>query len=179
MNRSSVRFNPNFDLGGGGQVRGLIQLMSDIQSIKPAKQSWVEIGTWVGESALIISSFNFIETLNCVDPAIKECQDVLNKRLKHGLESSQIYLHNTTSEEYAKQIADYSVDGVYIDGCHSFESVTSDLAIWHKKIKKDGLICGHDYSQPWPGVRDAIDNFCKEHNYKIKKYVDASWRILR
>jgi hypothetical protein len=179
MSRSSLRFDPVFALGTGGQVRGLINLMSDIQSINPSKQSWVEIGTHLGESALIMSSFNFMETLNCVDPSIAECREVLEKRLSNGIRIKQIHLHSIKSEEYAEKIADYSIDGIYIDGCHKLECVRTDLSIWHNKVKKDGFICGHDHSDSWPEVRQAIDEFCEQHNYKIKKYVDSSWMILR
>lgn len=42
---------------------------------------------------------------------------------------------------------DLSPDMVFIDGDHSYEAVRHDLAVWVPKVKKGGLICGHDVNQ--------------------------------
>lgn len=38
-----------------------------------------------------------------------------------------------------------SLDFVYIDGNHQFEYVANDLVYWSEKVKKGGIIAGHDY----------------------------------
>lgn len=40
---------------------------------------------------------------------------------------------------------DESLDFVYIDADHSFRAVTEDIDSWLKKVRKDGIIAGHDY----------------------------------
>lgn len=40
---------------------------------------------------------------------------------------------------------DESLDFVYIDGNHDFQNVVNDLAVWSKKVRKGGIISGHDY----------------------------------
>ena len=49
------------------------------------------------------------------------------------------------SVEAAMQVPDNSLDFVYIDGNHEFSYVTSDIHVWRKKVKKGGIISGHDY----------------------------------
>lgn len=49
------------------------------------------------------------------------------------------------SMDALKDFDDESLDFVYIDGNHDFEHVTEDIAGWGKKVKKGGIISGHDY----------------------------------
>jgi hypothetical protein len=71
----------------------------------------------------------------------------------------------TTSNEAAKSVEDESLDFVYIDGNHSFDFITQDLQLWYPKIRKGGIISGHDYGiRP---VRRAVDAFAKYHWLKL------------
>ena len=69
------------------------------------------------------------------------------------------------SEEAAPQIADESLDFVYIDGDHSFDAVMLDLIMWSRKVRKGGLVGGHDYYRfQNAGVVPAVDCYTREHN---------------
>jgi hypothetical protein len=69
------------------------------------------------------------------------------------------------SEEAAPQIADESLDFVYIDGDHSFDAVMLDLILWSRKVRKGGLVGGHDYYRfRSAGVVPAVDCYTREHN---------------
>lgn len=50
-----------------------------------------------------------------------------------------------TSMEATLDFEDESLDFVYIDGNHEFKFVAEDLSEWTKKIRKGGVIAGHDY----------------------------------
>lgn len=50
-----------------------------------------------------------------------------------------------TSVEAVREFEDESLDFVYIDGNHQFKYIAEDLSLWSKKVKKGGIICGHDY----------------------------------
>jgi hypothetical protein len=41
-----------------------------------------------------------------------------------------------------------TLDFVYIDGNHSIDNVIADLAAWTPKVRRGGLIMGHDYRKP-------------------------------
>ena len=64
------------------------------------------------------------------------------------------------SEQAASQIEDKSLDFVYIDADHTYESVKQDIQLWQPKAKR--LIFGHDYGGKndrfgvW-GVKRAVD----------------------
>lgn len=57
----------------------------------------------------------------------------------------------------AEQFPDHTLDLVYVDGDHTFEGVTKDLAVWFPKVRKGGVLCGDDIG--WPGVKRAVDEF--------------------
>ena len=49
------------------------------------------------------------------------------------------------SMDAVKDFDDNSLDFVYIDGNHSFQHVVNDICEWTKKVKKGGIVGGHDY----------------------------------
>jgi predicted O-methyltransferase YrrM len=42
---------------------------------------------------------------------------------------------------------DGSLDFVYIDAAHDLKNVISDLCEWNPKVRKDGIVFGHDYKR--------------------------------
>lgn len=50
------------------------------------------------------------------------------------------------SVKVARMFADQSLDLVFIDGAHDYESVMADLRAWLPKVKPDGIISGHDFN---------------------------------
>ena len=60
------------------------------------------------------------------------------------------------SWEVAEHFENDSVDFVFIDADHSYESVVKDINAWLPKIKKGGMISGHDYNNPC-GVKRAVN----------------------
>jgi predicted O-methyltransferase YrrM len=54
----------------------------------------------------------------------------------------------------AAQIADESLDFIFVDADHSYESVRDDLRAWMPKVKKGGWFIGHDIN--WPSVEKAV-----------------------
>lgn len=70
------------------------------------------------------------------------------------------------SLEAAKDIPDESLDFVFIDADHSFSAVKNDLIAWSKKVRRGGIVSGHDY-YVFPsgrrGVIDAVDQFVREN----------------
>lgn len=49
------------------------------------------------------------------------------------------------SMDIVRHFKDNSLDFVYIDGNHDFKNCTDDIAEWSKKVRKGGIIAGHDY----------------------------------
>jgi hypothetical protein len=75
------------------------------------------------------------------------------------------------SQDALKRFENESIDFVYIDGNHQFKYIAEDLYDWWKKVKKGGIICGHDYAyfksrSPCGGcqVREVVDAYAKSFN---------------
>jgi hypothetical protein len=49
-----------------------------------------------------------------------------------------------------------SLDAVFIDADHEYESVKKDILAWMPKVKKGGILAGHDYSTAHGGVIRAV-----------------------
>lgn len=49
------------------------------------------------------------------------------------------------SVEASQDVPDGSLDLVFIDGDHSYEGVRADVDHWLPKVRKGGVIAGHDY----------------------------------
>jgi hypothetical protein len=82
------------------------------------------------------------------------------------------------SNQSVSLFEDESLDFIYIDGNHSYESVKEDMNIWFPKLKKGGLFAGHDYlkidwSEP-PFLENGMDkhiwSFSNDHFQGDPKY---------
>jgi predicted O-methyltransferase YrrM len=64
-----------------------------------------------------------------------------------------------SSLEASKLFNDDSLDFVFIDAAHDYDNVVADLKAWYPKIKKGGVLAGHDFypDQPtWCDVYKAV-----------------------
>jgi predicted O-methyltransferase YrrM len=60
-------------------------------------------------------------------------------------------------------------DMMFIDGGHSYETISTELKLIHKRAKKNCLILVDDYfHNEAPGIKKAVDEIVKENNYKLK-----------
>lgn len=70
-------------------------------------------------------------------------------------------------------ISNRSLDFVFIDADHNYESVKDDLENWSKKVKRRGIVAGHDYyvfhNSGNKGVIKAVNEYVALH--KLKLYV--------
>ena len=57
----------------------------------------------------------------------------------------QVKLINAWSVDAAKMFKDDSIDYLFIDANHTYEWVVEDMKAWIPKVKKGGIIMGHDY----------------------------------
>ena len=74
-----------------------------------------------------------------------------------------------TSMEALEDFPDESIDFVYIDGNHHFPFVAEDLFWWTKKVKKGGIVCGHDYIySPKMQVHQIVD--CYINSFGIRNF---------
>jgi hypothetical protein len=162
----------------------------------------VEIGVFKGKfSKIILNKWNgklyLIDSWKLLNK--DEYNDISNnsnysdtiKNIK-GFENRSFMIRGL-SEEIVDMFSDNSLDFIYIDANHKYESIKNDMNLWWPKLKIGGLFSGHDYldmnwkDEPFApngkdkyiwkpdfsefigefGVNPAVDEFCKENNYKL------------
>lgn len=67
------------------------------------------------------------------------------------------------SWEMAERVDDGSLDFVFIDADHGYESVKKDIAAWAPKLKPGGLLSGHDIHTEGVlrAVKELVPNYIK------------------
>lgn len=86
--------------------------------------------------------------------------DQFYNEIIHKFKNEDCVIARDFSMNIVKDMADNSLDFVYIDGNHDFINTANDLVEWLKKVKNGGIIAGHDYT-----------HFVKEFNRCDVKYV--------
>jgi len=147
---------------------------------------FVEVGTWKGMSAAymaveIINSGKNIK-FDCVDTwdfvpsqtEIPEHQfENLYETFLNNIEpvKHQIKPVKALSWDGANYYTDKSLDFIFIDAAHDYESVKKDINAWFPKLKKGGVIAGHDYT--WcDDVKKAVHEFFGD---KIIDETEGCW----
>jgi SAM-dependent methyltransferase len=116
----------------------------------------VEIGVYKGEFSEILAGYG--GELFSVDPwrlyedyGNPRGQARLDEQFRHTTERLSKYpnvkIIRKASMEALADFEDESLDFVYIDGNHQFPYVAQDMYFWARKLKKGGILCGHDYAR--------------------------------
>jgi SAM-dependent methyltransferase len=86
------------------------------------------------------------------------------------------FIH-ASSQDAAADIENNSLDYIFIDGEHSYESVADDLKNYHNKVRPGGIISGHDFS--WPGVQHAVFEFIADTGIDLKFCDNDVWYWIK
>lgn len=99
---------------------------------------------------------------NFLDPAsgevIGEAQYIMAKNLLKPFPYCNFL--RKTSFEAVEDIANETLDFVYIDANHSEMAVLSDIIRCYHKVKKGGILSGHDFTTA--SVGEAVKLFCQK-----------------
>lgn len=88
---------------------------------------------------------------------------------------SNVYLYKGFSDTALLQIDLSKIDMIFLDGGHSYETVSSDLSIILKSISKGKIIICDDYNQVSYGVKKAVD----ELNGQVSEIKELNKRLVR
>ncbi len=135
----------------------------------------VELGVWRGDFSIPFRERWLGQKLYLVDPWMKldDYEDVRNKEFDdtafdYVLEHTQrfgstVEMIQSTSEEAAIFLPN-NLDFVYVDANHSYEHTLQDLNLWWPKMKKGGVLAGHDiFNEAHPGVHQAVFEFADKN----------------
>ena len=151
-----------------------------LQAIENAKDGdhFVEIGVWKGGSAAFmgVEIFNSgkkikYDAIDCFAPTHEFGQltaDIYEEakiNLKPVTDLGLVNLIKAHSLDAVSNYEDDSLSLVFIDGSHDFEDVKDDLKAWLPKVKKGGMLAGHDYGSTYHvGVYPAVGEVLGNHN---------------
>lgn len=155
----------------------LFLLIKDHLTNKPTPNPQiVEIGCWTGLSTLLLA--NAVDKFNGKVTAIDWFQGsentnldfagkyfnikaIFNENIKQFPFGKRISVIDAKSEDACKSFADESLDVVFLDADHRYIHIKKDIEIWLPKLKKGGLLCGHDCEIVLTnGIETLYDKFC-------------------
>jgi hypothetical protein len=147
---------PHFGIGDATVLKVLLnRLPPQNKNIKI-----LEVGSWIGNGSTIILGEFAKERdgmLYCVDTwtgsSVEKSQSMSQSHdiygtFEYNIKSSGLGKHVTplrmTSFEASEIIKDNFFDFIFIDGDHTYEIVKQDILNFSKKLKSNGILCGHD-----------------------------------
>jgi hypothetical protein len=156
---------------------------SMVVKIFPDDSHFVEIGSFLGCSSIYMAveiknsgkniKFDCIDKWDFdweIDGNLVNVYEEFLKNIKYVDKS--INPIKGLSENVVKLYEDCSLDFVFIDADHEYDGVKKDIENWFEKVKKNGIIAGHDYVETFPGVIKAVDEFFGKENIIIN---NTSW----
>lgn len=156
------------------KTKFLSKLKSIVKKSKNREQMWLEIlvninhknicevGVWKGEFAnALLQSLPRIKKYTFIDPykMLSDWNKPLNKSNKLFSEArkeafkknnkfkKKIIEYRQTTKKASKHIKDNSQCFIYIDGNHTLKGITIDLNNMLKKLNKNGVIGGDDFTK--------------------------------
>lgn len=147
--------------------RGLVGRGTEI-GVKAGNYSDIVLSAWKGRKLISIDPWleapaeEYVDRSNVPQERQEELFRLAQERLARHGDRSEIW--RLTSVEAARRVPDGSLDFVYIDARHDYDSVLEDLNAWFGKVRPGGLLAGHDYvdgefPQGVFGVKRAVDEF--------------------
>jgi predicted O-methyltransferase YrrM len=146
---------------------------------------FVEVGSWKGRSA----AFMAVEIINSKKKINFYCVDSWQGDISGGLKNIDVYdefisnmkdvlysvkIIRKLSTQASKDFEDKSIDFIFIDASHDYESVLEDIRHWYPKLKEGGTIAGHDTQVS--DVKKAVEEYAKEINREIFYDDHICWR---
>lgn len=146
-------------------ARGLLGRGAEI-GVKTGRYSDELLSNWRGEELISIDPWlsanpdEYVDRSNVSQQEFEQFYQQTRERLaRHGTRSA---IWRMTSVEAARKVPDRSLDFVYIDARHDYESVKEDVAAWCSKVRPGGILAGHDY----------VDGDLPEGEFYVKSAVD-------
>lgn len=171
-NEPSLRFFPSHDLADIIPLQGLITFCADLGRLGK-NLIGMEIGTGYAESATVITAFPHVSFLHTCDVVNRD-----HARIQNLEQSGKLKFHEGRSRDVCKRFTPGFFDFVYIDGAHDKKSITEDLRNWIPKVKKGGIIAGHDYNYTdHLDVCEAVNEYAQSGGLKL--YKDSSWSFSK
>lgn len=129
--------------------------------------SWVSCDSWSGDSPDLPSDWDWAD--------IKKGFDL---NMRDSNLDDFVEVRHMKSEEAALLEQNESLDLVFIDADHTYEGCKKDIDLWWPKLKKGGVMLGHDYGPHFEGVVKAVnERFGSPHDLSEGEF--AIWKVVK
>mmetsp|Transcript_18159 Transcript_18159/g.33756 ORF Transcript_18159/g.33756 Transcript_18159/m.33756 type:complete len:258 (-) Transcript_18159:31-804(-) len=145
--------------------------------------AWAEIGVCQGDTSRKIlergpqSQLLLVDAWDAVDIYTAEegarNLEITIENLAHIAPERYTMLRMSTSQAVS-QVADASLDFIYLDAGHMYADAKQDINAWWPKLKPGGIFAGDDYYNGFVldagytfGVRDAVEEFFGNINHRV------------
>jgi predicted O-methyltransferase YrrM len=165
----------------GAFIDGLKELLEEV----PQGETAVEIGAYAGQSTELLCDSHKFERVITIDPYIDGYDPTDAPSTTHKLAEvrrlfyKRIFRHrqllhlNLASGEAAGLFGEGSIAFLYIDGNHQYGAVSQDIDLFLPKMRRGGVISGHDYTL-FEGVKKAVD---ERFGAPDRVFADTSWMV--
>ncbi len=89
---------------------------------------------------------------------------------KRRLAKLNVTIDRRSSMDAVADVRNDSLDFVFIDADHKYTSVCEDIREWSKKVRRGGIVSGHDYYKTRGenlGVINAVNEYVTKHGYVL------------
>ena len=100
-------------------------------------------------------------------------QEYYTQQFSEQILSGKMIVKNGFSWEMLAQLPDNSIDYIYVDADHSYESVSKEISVLKSKVKPQAIVHFNDYTyfdqnalMPY-GVPKAVHEFMLQENYEL------------
>lgn len=173
-----------------------ISEMAPIIDLLPDGATIAEVGVFAGEATVQFMRSPKVKFVVCVDnwtggydendwasnADMEVTRFAFNQRMWSvpATENSARYcVFDGTSLQAATACQPASLDLVYLDANHSYESVHEDIEAWLPAVKPGGWGAGHDYNKAaFPGVVLAVDELVLQFGHLLV-FPDTSWAVRK
>jgi predicted O-methyltransferase YrrM len=157
----------------GWMTRLELQWLFETARSVPPRGVWVELGSWKGRSLftvamgltrgarlIAVDSFTPAHTALAFVPTPDWVWDHFQvvvsavRRLRQDLHVEVVRQDTAAASDL---LPNESVDVVFFDADHSLDGLARDVDAWRPKIKPGALLCGHDFSDGFPGIVRLVD----------------------
>jgi predicted O-methyltransferase YrrM len=144
----------------------------------PKKSIVAEIGVAEGVFSAQILAITTPRVLHLIDSWTHDLRyassrDQVTAKFAQQVADGQVVIHEGLSTAELAKFADGYFDWVYLDTSHDYESTRQELELCRAKVKKGGLITGHDFVTGYwighyrYGVIEAVHAFCIQNDWEL------------
>ena len=165
--------------------------------VQLGKFSQMILSNWPScKSYMLVDVWDLSDNVNYNDAANvgKEKQGYIYRKMLENLSpyQSQLVINRNFSHNASLSVPPNSLDFVYVDARHDYESVLEDMRDWWTKLRPGGILAGHDFTSArsvrgygtqrdgsWDqrAVRGAVVQFSQEVNRGFMVIPDTkNWR---